>query len=60
MIYFDNNATTPIAPEVLTAFQEACPHFGNPSSIHAFGQKAKNLLTKARRSHRLLSSVRSP
>ena len=49
MIYFDNNATTPIDPEVLLTFQEACEHYGNPSSIHALGQKSKNLLTKSRR-----------
>lgn len=49
MIYFDNNATTPLSPEVLTAFQEALAHFGNPSSTHSFGQTANNLITKARR-----------
>lgn len=50
VIYFDNNATTPLAPEVLEAFQEGCHIYGNPSSTHAFGQKAKNCLIQARRS----------
>lgn len=48
-VYLDHNATTPIAPEVLEAmlpyFRE---EFGNPSSIHAFGQRAKAALYDAR------------
>ena len=48
-IYFDNNATTRVAPEVLEAmlpyYGEA---FGNPSSIHRFGQEAKAALDRAR------------
>lgn len=50
MIYFDNNATTPLAPEVRDHYIESLSHFGNPSSTHALGQKAYSLLTKARRS----------
>ncbi|MHB1127940.1 MAG: cysteine desulfurase family protein [Bacillota bacterium] len=41
-IYLDYNATTPVDPEVL---EEMLPylggHFGNPSSGHVYGQKAK-------------------
>lgn len=45
-IYLDHNATTPVLPEVLAAM-EAAP-FGNPSSLHGFGQAAKRSLDEAR------------
>lgn len=48
MIYFDNNATTPLAPEVLDAFQDSLRNFGNPSSVHQAGQKARRLLNESR------------
>src|SRR5438477_3718575 len=48
--YFDHNATTPVAPEVLqdlaATLMEVC---GNASSIHHFGQAAKQRLESARR-----------
>ena len=48
--YFDHNATTPVAPEVVEAmlpcFSQA---YGNASSIHSFGQQAKMMLERARR-----------
>jgi len=48
-IYMDNNATTPVAPEVLEAmlpfFKDI---FGNPSSNHIYGEIAKGHLKKAR------------
>ena len=48
-IYLDNNATTKVAPEVLEAmlpfYQE---QYGNASSVHWFGQEAKEALDKAR------------
>jgi cysteine desulfurase len=48
--YFDNNATTPVAPEVLAdltaTLSEVC---GNASSIHYYGQAAKQRLERARR-----------
>ena len=44
-VYFDYNATTPIAPEVLEAVIAATrDQFGNASSVHHFGQRAKALL----------------
>ena len=48
-IYLDNNATTPLHPEVLEAmlpgFRE---NYGNPSSIHSFGRSARVQLDEAR------------
>ena len=48
-IYFDNNATTPIAPEVL---DEMLPYlrelYGNPSSMHTFGGQLHRKIEEAR------------
>jgi cysteine desulfurase len=48
-IYLDNNATTRADPEAVAAmlpfFSE---HFGNPSSIHAFGSQVGKALKEAR------------
>lgn len=50
MIYFDHSATTPIDPRVLAIMQETAEiHYGNPSSIHKQGQKARAVIEKARR-----------
>lgn len=50
MPYFDHSATTPIHPEVLKLLQETQKnHFGNPSSIHGFGRKARVLIESSRR-----------
>jgi cysteine desulfurase len=47
--YFDYNATTPIAEEVLDVFNRALRDcFGNASSIHHQGQAARQSLEKAR------------
>ena len=49
MIYFDNNATTPIAPEVYEAMQPFLTEFyGNPSSAYDFGRGARNAVETAR------------
>ncbi len=48
MIYFDNNATTPLAPEVEAAMAEAGRHFGNASSVHALGREARRLIDESR------------
>jgi cysteine desulfurase len=49
-IYLDNAASTPIRDEV---FQEMIPyltfHYGNPSSLHAFGFEANRAINKARK-----------
>src|ERR1700747_3413160 len=49
-IYFDHNATTPVAPEVLRDLTATRVDIsGNASSIHHFGQAAKQRLEAARR-----------
>lgn len=48
--YFDHNATTPVSPEVLEAMLPVLTEdFGNPSSIHHYGQAARARLDDARR-----------
>ncbi len=48
-IYFDHNATTPVDPAVTDAVCAALGgDFGNPSSIHHFGQRAKSIVDDAR------------
>lgn len=48
--YFDHNATTPVLPEVLAAMAPVLTEvYGNPSSIHYYGQRARQLLDDARR-----------
>src|SRR5215831_277607 len=48
-VYLDHNATTPLLPEVVDAMlpflQE---HFGNPSSSHAYGVRARKAVARAR------------
>jgi cysteine desulfurase len=47
--YFDHNATTPPAPEVTEAVVRALTdEFGNASSVHHFGQRAKAVVDDAR------------
>jgi cysteine desulfurase len=48
-VYFDYNATTPLAPEVSEAVTSASRDlFGNASSVHHFGQQAKAGIDDAR------------
>jgi len=48
-IYLDYAATTPTDPEVLEAMKPYfTQHFGNPSSIHAFGQETRKAVEAAR------------
>jgi cysteine desulfurase len=48
-VYFDNNATTPLAPDVFEAMRPyLLEDYGNASSIHWFGQRAKAGVEKAR------------
>ena len=49
IIYMDNHATTPIAPEVLTAMMPyLTTNFGNASSTHPFGVTAMDAVENAR------------
>ena len=48
-IYLDNNATTAVAPEVVaTMLPLLTEHYGNPSSMHAFGAAAGEAVAAAR------------
>jgi len=48
-IYLDNNATTPVLPEVLEAMRPYLgEHFGNASSIHHHGQATRAAVERAR------------
>lgn len=50
-VYFDNNATTPVLPEVLEAMRPYFgEHFGNASSIHHHGQETRAAVERARES----------
>src|SRR5262245_971594 len=46
--YLDYNATAPLRPEVREAMVAALAAYGNPSSVHAEGRKARALLESAR------------
>jgi cysteine desulfurase len=51
MIYFDNNATTRVAPEVFAAMQSFLTEFyGNPSSGYEFARESKKAMETARES----------
>jgi cysteine desulfurase len=48
-IYLDFNASTPIAPEAVSAMRPfLTDHYGNPSSLHWAGMPAKDAVEKAR------------
>jgi cysteine desulfurase len=48
-IYLDCNATTPLLPEVVDAMLPYLrEHFGNPSSSHEYGRRARDAVEKAR------------
>ena len=48
-VYLDNAATTALSPRVLEAMLPYfTQHYGNPSSVHAFGREAKQGLDRAR------------
>lgn len=49
LIYFDNSATTQALPEVLDTYRAVSDQFwGNPSSLHNFGESAWHLLEQSR------------
>jgi len=50
-VYLDNNASTPVLPEVLEAMRPYyADHFGNASSIHHHGQETRAAVERARES----------
>ncbi len=49
MIYLDHHSTTPVLPEVREAMRPyLADNFGNPSSAHTFGRRARQALEDAR------------
>src|SRR5206468_11597572 len=60
-IYLDYNASAPTRPEVIEAVSQALsPRYGNASSIHQPGHRAKVLLESARESVAALLGAASP
>jgi len=61
VVYLDHIATTPVAQEVIDAmlpyFRE---YFGNPTSLHSFGQVAKKAINNAREKLASLINANSP
>ena len=61
MIYFDNNATTSVVPEVFDAMMPFLgSSYANPSSGHSFGQQGRQAVDKARESVADLLGARDP
>jgi cysteine desulfurase len=59
-VYLDNNATTPVLPEVFEAMRPYfLERFGNASSIHHHGQEARGAVEDARESVAALLACRS-
>ena len=44
----DYNATTPTKPEVVQIISEALQEVGNPSSVHSFGRRSRELIEQSR------------
>lgn len=47
-VYLDNNATTPLHPEVKKTLIDSLDDFGNPSSLHQFGRHTRNKVEQSR------------
>jgi cysteine desulfurase len=59
-LYLDNNATTPVLPEVFEAMRPYFgEHFGNASSIHHHGQETRGAVERARDSVATLLGCRA-
>ncbi len=54
IIYLDNNATTPLHPEVIKELTNSFNIYGNPSSMHFFGREAISKVEWARKQVALL------
>ncbi len=60
-VYLDHNATTPLDPRVREAMLPWLgERHGNPSSLHAFGQGARNAVEEAREKAAALLGARPP
>jgi cysteine desulfurase len=58
-IYLDQSATTPVDPRVAEAMARAVVQvFGNPSSVHGYGQAARAAVDRARREVAALTNAR--
>lgn len=58
MIYFDNSATTQVDDQVLATYNKVSQDiWGNPSSLHAWGEQAFNLLEQSRKQIATLMQV---
>ena len=61
VVYLDHNATTPLDPRVLEAMLPwLSERHGNPSSLHTFGQAARNAVEEAREKVAALLGARPP
>jgi cysteine desulfurase len=47
-IYLDHAATAPLRPGALSVMLDSLKQIGNPASVHAFGQRTRELLEEAR------------
>src|SRR6266496_3158477 len=59
MIYLDNNASTRLDPEVREAMAAALDLYGNPSSVHSDGRRARRAIEEARDEVALLIGART-
>lgn len=60
MIYFDNSATTQVNPEALDTYIKVTKDiWGNPSSLHKFGDRSHQLLEASRNQIAKLLGVNS-
>ena len=48
VVYLDHAATTPMLPEAITAMTEELAQFGNPSSLHNAGRRARRVVEESR------------
>src|SRR6202050_4120603 len=47
-VYLDHAATTPMLPEAIDAMTEELAQFGNPSSLHNAGRRARRVVEESR------------
>ena len=57
-LYLDNNATTPLRPEAVSAMQFAMGPPANPSSVHGYGRAARMIVEEARADIAVLAGCR--